>query len=161
MLKPAFNTNRMDVDSLELESGTQIELQHFIPVQHDAKITTRQETRTARVQFLALCWSLFLMGWTDGSTGPLLPRIQESYKVGFPCSFLTVRLMFEFCRLGSKQCLGYLCWDVRSVMFIGSWHDTRCGVSSRPYLATIFQGVVLGALLNMPLIDRLGLGKVS
>ena len=35
----------------------------------------------AHVRFLALCWSLFLIGWNDGSTGPLLPRIQSVYHV--------------------------------------------------------------------------------
>ncbi len=33
------------------------------------------------VQFAALCWSMFLAGWNDGTTGPLLPRIQEVYNV--------------------------------------------------------------------------------
>ena len=35
-----------------------------------------------RIQFAALCWSLFLLGWNDGCTGPTLPRIQEVYHVG-------------------------------------------------------------------------------
>ena len=35
-----------------------------------------------RIQFAVLCWSLFLLGWNDGTTGPLLPRIQEVYHVG-------------------------------------------------------------------------------
>ena len=35
-----------------------------------------------RIQFAVLCWSLFLLGWNDGCTGPLLPRIQEVYHVG-------------------------------------------------------------------------------
>ena len=30
---------------------------------------------------MTLCWSLFLAGWNDGSTGPLLPRIQTVYHV--------------------------------------------------------------------------------
>lgn len=34
-----------------------------------------------RIQFLALCWTLFLAGWCDSSTGPLLPRIQNAYNV--------------------------------------------------------------------------------
>ena len=38
-----------------------------------------------RVQFAALCFTLFLEGWNDGSTGPLLPRIQRVYHV---CSSL-------------------------------------------------------------------------
>ncbi|TFY79852.1 hypothetical protein EWM64_g4162 [Hericium alpestre] len=37
----------------------------------------------ANVQFAALCWSMFMAGWNDGSTGPLLPRIQSVYNVGF------------------------------------------------------------------------------
>lgn len=36
-----------------------------------------------RIQFLALCWTLFLAGWSDSSTGPLLPRIQNVYHVLF------------------------------------------------------------------------------
>ena len=34
-----------------------------------------------RIQFIVLCFSLFLAGWNDGSTGPLLPRIQNVYHV--------------------------------------------------------------------------------
>lgn len=42
---------------------------------------TKKQRTIARVQFLALCLTLFLAGWNDGSTGPLLPRIQGVYKV--------------------------------------------------------------------------------
>ena len=45
-----------------------------LPITHQQKIL-------ARIQFLSLCWTLFLAGWNDGSTGPLLPRIQEVYHV--------------------------------------------------------------------------------
>lgn len=85
MLKDS--ANRMDDDSTNLEDGEQIELQQFIHVQHDVKIPTKKEARTARVQFLALCWSLFLMGWIDGSAGPLLPSIQKSYNASEPILF--------------------------------------------------------------------------
>lgn len=37
-----------------------------------------------RLHFAALCWSFFLEGWNDGSTGPLLPTIQRSYNVRSP-----------------------------------------------------------------------------
>lgn len=49
--------------------------------------TTGHDTRTAkqkkaeRIQLMALFWFAFLVGWNDGSTGPLLPRIQEVYHV--------------------------------------------------------------------------------
>lgn len=68
----------MDVET-NLEE--EIELEPLIHVQHDIKIPTRLEERTALAQFLALCGSLFLLGWNDGSTGPLLPRIQKVYNV--------------------------------------------------------------------------------
>jgi hypothetical protein len=42
---------------------------------------TRKQKNKAHVQFLALCWTLFLIGWNDGTTGPLLPRIQLVYDV--------------------------------------------------------------------------------
>ncbi|KAF9448128.1 MFS general substrate transporter [Macrolepiota fuliginosa MF-IS2] len=32
---------------------------------------------------MALNWFVFLLGWNDGANGPLLPRIQEHYHVGF------------------------------------------------------------------------------
>lgn len=35
----------------------------------------------AHWQFVTLCFSLFMAGWNDGTTGPLLPRIQEVYHV--------------------------------------------------------------------------------
>jgi hypothetical protein len=35
----------------------------------------------ARIQFFSLCWTLFLAGWSDSSTGPLLPRMQSAYHV--------------------------------------------------------------------------------
>ena len=62
-----------------------------------------------RIQFATLCWCFVLEGWNDGSTGPLLPRIQDTYHVGGHsfdkptlCSFLPqvnfaiVSLLFVF-----------------------------------------------------------------
>lgn len=51
-----------------------------------------------RFQFIALCWTLFLAGWNDGSIGPLLPRIQKFYNVGFTM----VSLIFVV------ACVGYI-----------------------------------------------------
>ena len=52
-------------------------------IKRDVKIPTKKEAYVARAQFLALCLSMFVMGWTDGSTGPLLPRIQIFYSVSW------------------------------------------------------------------------------
>ena len=42
----------------------------------------RTQKIKGRIQFMALCWTLFLIGWNDGCTGPLLPRIKKVYHVG-------------------------------------------------------------------------------
>lgn len=43
--------------------------------------TNKSSKFRERIQFFALCWTLFLAGWSDSSTGPLLPRIQDTYHV--------------------------------------------------------------------------------
>ena len=53
--------------------------------------TSKRPTLRARIQFFSLCWTLFLAGWSDASTGPLLPRIQRTYHV--PC--LSVRSVHQ------------------------------------------------------------------
>lgn len=44
-------------------------------------VKTPAMRRKARVQFATLCWSIFVVGWNDGTLGPLLPRLQEFYHV--------------------------------------------------------------------------------
>ena len=68
-----------DVESSHHEQMARSELDPLIP--RDEKGPTKKEERVARAQFLALCWALFVVGWTDGSTGPLLPKIQVFYDV--------------------------------------------------------------------------------
>ncbi|CDO77091.1 hypothetical protein BN946_scf184473.g35 [Trametes cinnabarina] len=52
--------------------------------------------RKSRIHFFALCFCLFVNGWNDGTTGPMLPRIQENYHVGFA----VVSLIFVFNAIG-------------------------------------------------------------
>ncbi|KAJ3538632.1 hypothetical protein NM688_g6488 [Phlebia brevispora] len=54
--------------------------------------------KTARIQFATLCCALYLVGWNDGTTGPLLPRIQSNYQVGYA----VVSLIYIF------NCLGFV-----------------------------------------------------
>lgn len=46
-----------------------------------APTITREMRLRARLQFAACCCCLYVAGWNDGTTGPLLPRIQEVYHV--------------------------------------------------------------------------------
>ncbi|KAF8155523.1 MFS general substrate transporter [Crassisporium funariophilum] len=81
-----------------------------------APALTPGQKNAAHLQFVALCWTLFIAGWGDASTGPLLPRIRQVYNVGFAI----VSLIFVF------ACVGF----------------------------------VAGALANMYLTGRFGLGKI-
>lgn len=44
-------------------------------------VQTKAQRLRARIQFATLCWTLYLAGWNDATTGPLLPRIQKVYNV--------------------------------------------------------------------------------
>ncbi|KAJ3530014.1 hypothetical protein NM688_g7772 [Phlebia brevispora] len=57
------------------------------------------------LQFAACCSSLFLAGWNDGSTGPLLPRIQSNYHV----DYAVVSLIFIF------NCVGFITAAIANV----------------------------------------------
>ncbi|KAJ6595845.1 major facilitator superfamily domain-containing protein [Mycena vulgaris] len=49
----------------------------------------RQHVLRERLQLFALYWCMFLAGWNDGTAGPLIPRIQKVYHVGFAVISLT------------------------------------------------------------------------
>ncbi|KAH0835909.1 MFS general substrate transporter [Lanmaoa asiatica] len=72
-------------------------------------VQTKAQNLRARIQFATLCGTLYLAGWNDGTTGPLLPRIQKVYSVGvlmiMPVglvNFAVVSLIFVF------ACTGFL-----------------------------------------------------
>ena len=80
------NNTTQDVESTHREQLSRCELDPLI--ERDEKGPTKREARVARAQFLALCLALFVVGWTDGSTGPLLPRVQIFYDVSSVGIFL-------------------------------------------------------------------------
>ena len=146
------NTN-LDVESRAPEQCMPTELDSLIR----RDVPNKKQAWLAFFQFLAFCSALFMVGWTDGSTGPLLPTIREFYDVcWFKSLFCVDSYVHEFCRSGSEQYLGYLFRIVPSVD-VCWWGE----MSSQLILHHFFQGMVVGALLNMPLADRLGLGNVG
>ena len=56
-----------------------------IPTSSTPLERTKKQIAAERIQFFAACWALVLAGWNDGTTGPLLPRIQQVYNVRLPC----------------------------------------------------------------------------
>jgi hypothetical protein len=87
------NTKPLDVESTDHE---QLEHHHDVRseldplIQPGVKVPSKEEANVARAQFLALCWTMFVMGWTNSSTGPLLPRIQIFYNVSWPIPLLVI-----------------------------------------------------------------------
>ncbi|KAJ7485282.1 hypothetical protein FB451DRAFT_1229022 [Mycena latifolia] len=66
----------------------------------------QQHVLQERIQLFALYWCMFLAGWNDGTAGPLIPRIQKVYHVGFAVVSLTfvfacVASSLEITRLSS------------------------------------------------------------
>lgn len=89
---------------------TEVEYTETTPLVQPSKPLSNTQERKARIQFLALCWSLFVLGWTDGTVGPLLPRIQQFYDVSLALksvrgSDLTV------VRLDMRKFHGFLCLE--------------------------------------------------
>lgn len=50
---------------------------------HASTPETKPQTLRSRqyIQFVTVCWFIYLEGWNDGTNGPLLPRIQRVYGV--------------------------------------------------------------------------------
>ncbi|KAJ7666160.1 MFS general substrate transporter [Mycena polygramma] len=58
--------------------------------------SSRSHVIRARLQLCAIYFSMFLAGWNDGTNGPLIPRMQRVYHVGF----LIVSLTFVLSSVG-------------------------------------------------------------
>ncbi|KAF9219515.1 MFS general substrate transporter [Gyrodon lividus] len=76
-----------------------------------SKSQTKAQRLRAHIQFATLCWTMYLAGWNDGTTGPLLPRIQKVYNV----NFAVVSLIFVF------ACTGFLTGAFSNVVLNGRY----------------------------------------
>lgn len=63
--------------------------------------------RREKAVIAAMCFALFLAGWNDGTTGPLLPRIQRVYGV----NFAVVSIIFI------SNCLGFISGALANVFW--------------------------------------------
>jgi len=120
----------------------------------------RRKQKTAERLHLCACfWFAFIIGWNDGSTGPLLPRIREVYHVNDLVSsfFLMGRwLIFFLKRLQVGFILVsmiFVCTTIVSHLLVQRW--------SHIILRDHKKGFILGALMNFFLTTRLGFGKVK
>lgn len=131
--QPASENGRMGKDQAGLESASETKLddqtakeESSIDVAHETSDfrLTPSERRTEWIQVITLCYALFVAGWNDGTTGPLLPTYQRVYSVGFA----VVSLLFIFNCLVSpinesfqpvkNNCPGGLSWSWNTGVFL-------------------------------------------
>jgi hypothetical protein len=72
------------VDAIELSPVTPVDKQSD-DLERLSVLSAKRRTQKTRekIQYVTLCWFVYLEGWNDGSNGPLLPRIQKVYGVHF------------------------------------------------------------------------------
>jgi hypothetical protein len=83
---PVSSILKQSDTSAELQSHERIDsypppLPIDSPIADITELQAKEFRRRSRIHFAALCWSLFLEGWNDGSPGPLLPALQKAYNV--------------------------------------------------------------------------------
>ncbi|KAF9478966.1 MFS general substrate transporter [Pholiota conissans] len=83
-----------DEKSPDLEEGRETE--------EPVDTRTPRQKSVSKLQFGALCWTLTLGGWNDGSTGALLPRIQRVYDI----PYIILSLIFVF------ACAGFMAGSI-------------------------------------------------
>ncbi|KAI9509245.1 MFS general substrate transporter [Russula earlei] len=97
--------------------------------------TGKSFTFRARIQFFSLCWTLFLAGWSDSSTGPLLPRIQSVYHVGFA----VVSIIFI------ANCIGFVTGSIANIVL-----NDKLGFGRVIALGSIAQIVAFSVMASAP-----------
>ncbi|KAG2357349.1 MFS general substrate transporter [Suillus spraguei] len=97
------------VDAIELSPVTPVENQHD-DLERPSVLSAKHRIQKTRekIQFVTLYWFIYLEGWNDGSNGPLLPRIQKVYGVGYA----VVSLIFVF------ACVGFITGAVSNVILV-------------------------------------------
>jgi hypothetical protein len=83
-LRKGHAEERIEMVEIGLHASERDAPQDSVQLQSQGELSsprTKKQLNTEKIYFGALCWSFFLVGWNDGSTGPLLPRIQDFYHV--------------------------------------------------------------------------------
>ncbi|KAI0087346.1 MFS general substrate transporter [Irpex rosettiformis] len=100
---------------------------------------------TAWLQYASLCFTLFLAGWNDGTTGPLLPRMQENYHVGYA----VVSLIFVL------NTVGFVAGAISNVYFA-----EKIGLGRTMLLGAISQLIGYALMAPAPPFPVLAIGYV-
>ncbi|KAF8911268.1 MFS general substrate transporter [Mucidula mucida] len=91
-----------------------------LPLSH----TRRERKLHSMIHFAAICWCFFLEGWNDGTTGPMLPTMQEYYHI----NYAIVSLLFVF------NCVGFVLGAGLNV-----WLNDKFGFGKTVVIGSLFQ----------------------
>ena len=111
----------------------------------------------AHIMYGTLLWTMFLSGWNDATTGPLIPRIQEVYHVG-PLPGAAEDSHWQKLKFLPGQ-IGFL---IVSLIFVVNFLVRLSLYAYISYIALIrcAQGFATAAGINVWLTDKYGFGKV-
>ncbi|KAK7463068.1 hypothetical protein VKT23_007654 [Stygiomarasmius scandens] len=98
-----------DVQIITMADSTTVEVASAIASEDTQGRTSRREW----LQYFVSVWAFLGLGWNDGALGPLLPRIQEVYNVGFTI----VSLLFVFNFIGYVSGAGLNIWFTHRLGF--------------------------------------------
>ncbi|KAI0642585.1 MFS general substrate transporter [Trametes meyenii] len=97
----------------------------------DAELREAFQRRRSMIHFLALSYSMFVNGWNDATSGPLIPRIQQQYNLGF--AIVSLILVFN--------AVGFLSGAVANV-YLTDW----LGFGKVLVLGSLFQTIAYAML---------------
>ena len=151
LIIPFLETVRVDLSTFHFSPRAMLVQEKDDRISSAAPTLRESHACRLRIQFIVLCFSLFLAGWNDGSTGPLLLRIQNVYHV---CAVICTLKLSDYVRFTVVSLLWVFACTV-STLFI--MFSPQCYSIRRD----AFQGFISGALINVPLSAKWGFGRVS
>ncbi|KAF7350828.1 MFS domain-containing protein [Mycena sanguinolenta] len=104
---------------------------------------SKQHRTQERIQLITLCWTLFLAGWNDGTLGPLIPRIQRVYHIGY--TVLSLIFVFQCLLLFFGSCLPVVAYSLQA--------------AALPFPVFVFAAVING--IGLAIQDALSNGYVA
>ncbi|KAG9017974.1 hypothetical protein FRB90_012799 [Tulasnella sp. 427] len=132
--RPSFN-EEIALRDLEKDCPTPTKEDSVVSTSKTAQPELQLSRAKERVFLAVLCWGSVVLGWNDGTLGPLLPRIQETYHLGYA----TVSMLFVCATIG---CI------IGSMGLV--WFDEKLGFGKMVSLTAALQMAVFVILAVPP-----------
>ncbi|KAG8767714.1 hypothetical protein FRC12_006082 [Ceratobasidium sp. 428] len=97
VMSARHSTSRRDSIELATLNYDRPQTSAVQPTANDSAETV-EESRREKIALAVVSWTQFMAGWNDGTLGPLIPRIQNYYGIGF----IEVSMLFV------SACIGFI-----------------------------------------------------